>query len=123
MTFDQLTLLASQVIETVQRRLPAGVREAALALPVICEPHPSSELIADGLEPDTLGLFVGHGHLGEIGDNQPMPPQVLLFVENIWELAEYDEVVYRREVRITYLHELGHYLGWDEDEIARQGLE
>jgi predicted Zn-dependent protease with MMP-like domain len=26
-------------------------------------------------------------------------------------------------VRLTYLHELGHYLGWDEDEIAERGLE
>ena len=123
MTIDQLTLLASQVVETVQRRLPTGVREAALALPVICEPYPSSELVADGLESDILGLFIGADHLSEAGDNQPMPPQVLLFVENIWDLAECDEAVYRREVRITYLHELGHYLGWDEEEIARQGLE
>ena len=123
MTFDQLTALANRVVENVQRSLPAGVREAASSLPVIYEPYPDSELIADGLEPDILGLFIGHSHLDEAGDSQSMPPQVLLFVENIWDLAENDEAVYRREVRITYLHELGHYLGWDEDEIARRGLE
>jgi hypothetical protein len=25
-------------------------------------------------------------------------------------------------VRITYLHELGHYLGWDEEQTANVGL-
>ncbi|MEX2043899.1 MAG: metallopeptidase family protein, partial [Opitutus sp.] len=23
----------------------------------------------------------------------------------------------------TYLHELGHYLGWDEDELTARGLD
>jgi predicted Zn-dependent protease with MMP-like domain len=30
---------------------------------------------------------------------------------------------FRKEVRLTYLHELGHYLGWDEDQVAAHGLE
>ncbi len=34
-----------------------------------------------------------------------------------------DEQVYRAEVRTTYLHELGHYLGLDEDELTQRGLE
>ena len=28
---------------------------------------------------------------------------------------------FREEVRITYLHELGHYLGLEEDEIEARG--
>lgn len=24
--------------------------------------------------------------------------------------------------RLTYLHELGHYLGWDEGDLERRGL-
>ena len=31
-------------------------------------------------------------------------------------------VVYRQEVRTTYLHELGHYLGWDETDMEDHGL-
>jgi len=31
--------------------------------------------------------------------------------------------VYREEVRVTYLHELGHYLGWDEDDLTARGLD
>jgi predicted Zn-dependent protease with MMP-like domain len=36
--------------------------------------------------------------------------------------ADYRRNVFLREVRITYLHELGHYLGWDEEQIANVGL-
>jgi hypothetical protein len=52
-----------------------------------------------------------------------LPPQILLFLDNIWDLAEADESNYRDEVRLTYLHELGHYLGWNEEEIAQRGLD
>ena len=36
--------------------------------------------------------------------------------------ANYQRTVFLREVQITYLHELGHYFGWDEEEIANVGL-
>jgi predicted Zn-dependent protease with MMP-like domain len=26
-------------------------------------------------------------------------------------------------VRLTYLHELGHYFGWDEDQLTSRGLD
>ena len=51
-----------------------------------------------------------------------MPPQILLFVENIWDFAEGDEDVFCEEVRVTYYHELGHYLGLEEDELNLAGL-
>jgi predicted Zn-dependent protease with MMP-like domain len=51
------------------------------------------------------------------------PPQIFLFLENIWDQAEADEDAFREEVHITYLHELGHYLGLNEDELFDRGLE
>ena len=124
MDFTRLTAIAQQVVTAAQRRLPPDVRTAADGVPVCYEPAPNDELQADGLEPDVLGLFVGSEHGSEFnGDNAPLPPQILLFLENIWDQAEGDEASYRDEVRLTYLHELGHYLGWDENEVARRGLE
>ncbi|HKB56400.1 MAG TPA: metallopeptidase family protein [Lacunisphaera sp.] len=123
MNFKQLSSIAGQVVAAAQRRLPAEVRAAADAVPVCHEPHPSAALLGEDLEPDILGLFVGHELHGELAEAQPLPPQILLFLENIWDYAEGDEAVYRDEVGLTYLHELGHYLGWDEDELARRGLE
>jgi predicted Zn-dependent protease with MMP-like domain len=123
MTFARLLSIAREVVTAAHKRLPPAVREPALAVPVTYEPFPNEAILAEGWEPDILGLFVGHAHLGELEDAQPLPPQILLFLENIWDMAEGHETVYRDEVRLTYLHELGHYLGWDEDEVARRGLE
>lgn len=123
MKFARLTALAQPVVAAAQRRLPPAVRAAAAAVPVCFEPHPNAALVAEGCEPDLLGLFIGHEHHGELAEAQPLPPQIMLFLENIWDYAEGDEAVYRDEIRLTYLHELGHYLGWDEDEVARRGLD
>ena len=123
MTFAQLSSVAQQGVAAAQRRLPAAVRTAAAAVPVCYESLPNDVLLDEGCEEDILGLFVGHEHGGELSESDPLPPQILLFLDNIWDQAEGDLAVYRDEVRLTYLHELGHYLGWDEDEVARRGLE
>jgi predicted Zn-dependent protease with MMP-like domain len=34
-----------------------------------------------------------------------------------------DAATFREEVRRTYLHELGHYLGLDEDDLADRDLD
>ncbi len=115
--------IAVQVVTATQNQLPATVRAVAREVPVCCEARPHATLIADGLEADLLGLFVGDEHGAELSEAQPLPPQILLFLDNIWDLAAADEANYRAEVRLTYLHELGHYLGWDEEEIAQRGLE
>lgn len=123
MTFRQLQQIAQGVVTAAQRRLPADIRPLAAAVPVCYEPHPNDAILAEGCEDDILGLFVGHPHLGEFAEADPLPPQILLFLETLWDYAESDEQTFRDEVRLTYLHELGHYLGWDEDELARRGLD
>ena len=85
------------------------------------ERRPNADLQADGIEPDTLGLFTGPEFADE-GD-VPLPPQIILFLENLWDFAAEDEVVFQEEVRTTFLHELGHYLGLDEGELTERGLE
>ena len=124
MNFARLSALARQVVSAVLGRLPPEVRSVAEEVPVCYESIPNDDILDEGWEPDILGLFVGHEHGGELRfDEVPLPPQILLFLDNLWDYAEGDEETYRDEVRLTYLHELGHYLGWDEEEVARRGLE
>ncbi|MDB4474857.1 metallopeptidase family protein [Opitutaceae bacterium] len=52
-----------------------------------------------------------------------MPAQIHLFLSNLWEFVEADEAAFLDEVRITYLHELGHYFGWDEEDLAVRDLD
>jgi predicted Zn-dependent protease with MMP-like domain len=123
MTFSYLSKTAGDVVAATQRRLPPQVREPASQVPVCFEPYPNDDILAEGWEPDILGLFVGPPYSAEQGDPEPLPSQILLFLENIWDYAEGDDAVYRDEVRITYLHELGHYLGWDESDLEARGLD
>lgn len=123
MTLAKLTLLAAPVVEAAQRKLPASLRPLAAAVPVHYEGLPGQDLIDEGFEPDILGLFTGSAHGTEFGEDQPMPPQIILFLENLWDFAEADREIFLDEVRITYLHELGHYLGWDEDDLAARELD
>ena len=123
MTPTDLTLLAASVVEAAQKSLPPQLRPLAAAVPVHYEALPDAELIAAGFEPDILGLFTGSAHGAALSEDQPMPAEIVLFLENLWEFAEADEEVFRDEVRITYLHELGHFLGWDEEDLAARELD
>jgi predicted Zn-dependent protease with MMP-like domain len=119
--WKKLQALALAEVEATLTALPKPLRERAEKLPVTFERQPNAGLQADGIEGDTLGLFTGPEFADE--ENVPLPPQIILFLENIWDFAEDDEEIFSEEVRMTFLHELGHYLGLDEDELTERGLE
>ena len=121
--WQQLHTLAQKEVEATLAELPAPLRERAQALPVTFERVPNAAQVRDGIAPDTLGLFVGPEFAYEETSALPLPPQIILFLENLWGLAEADEDIFRDEVHTTYLHELGHYLGLDEDDLFDRGLE
>jgi len=120
---EELTKIAADTVGAAQRQLPPEIRPLAREVAVHYERMPADELLAEGFEPDILGLFVGRPHGTELSDTNPLPPQILLYLESLWDFAEGDLEVFRAEVRVTYLHELGHYLGWDEDDLAARGLD
>jgi predicted Zn-dependent protease with MMP-like domain len=119
--WKRLRAMAAAEVDATLAELPAPLREQVIKLPVTYERLPNAGLEVDGIEPDTLGLFTGPDFADE--EHVPLPPRIILFLENLWDYAEADEEVYRKEVRTTYLHELGHYLGLDEDELTQRGLE
>lgn len=121
--WEQLDALAREEVEAILAALPAPLRERAQALPVTCERRPNAAHRRDGIEPDTLGLFVGPEFAYEETTAEPLPPQIILYLENLWDMAGEDEEIYREEVRTTFLHELGHYLGLDEEDLFDRGLE
>jgi len=57
--WNKLQSLALAEVEGTLAALPLPLREQAGKLPVTCEPRPNRALQADGIEPDTLGLFIG----------------------------------------------------------------
>jgi len=108
--------LAEAEVERIRSQLPPEIRELAEAVPVHFPGRPDAETAAE-LGEDLLGLFSGEPY-AEIGETLvPIPAQIHLFLDNLWWDAEGDTDRFIEEVRITYLHELGHYLGWDEAEV------
>ncbi len=122
MDIAQLTQIAANTVGAAQRRLPPDIRVLARDVAVHYEHGPSADVLKE-FPDDILGLFTGTAHGEELAQDNPSPPQILLYLDNIWAAAEDDLEVFRDEVRITYLHELGHYLGWDEDQLTARGLD
>ena len=115
-----LSETAQAEVQATQAALPAELIESARSVPTVLEAVPSQAILDDGFDSGLLGLFVGSSL--DDSDSASAPPQIILYLENLWEAAEDEETVYREEVRMTYLHELGHYLGLDEDDLEERGL-
>ena len=73
------------------------------------------------MDRDTLGLFTG-STFAEQGQEE-LPPQIILYLDNIWEDAVGDVAEFRFQVRQTLLHEMGHYLGLEEVDLEKRNLD
>ena len=120
--WSHLLALAESEVNRTMQSLPSALRDKVRQVPVSFERQPDKALQKDGIEPDTLGLFVGEPYSDIGATTDPLPAQIILFLENIRDAAEGDEAVYQEEVRATLLHELGHYLGLDETDLEERGL-
>lgn len=73
-------------------------------------------------DPDLLGLY--HGvPLTERGDMAGVLPDTISIYRIPLEESFSDPGELREEIRITVLHELGHYFGLDEEQIAGLGYD
>jgi len=115
-----MVLAAEAELSRIRKELPPEINRELDAVSFHFELLPSAEELADGIEADQLGLFDGNA-LGEA--EFPLPTRIVIWLQNLWEMAESDEEVFRDEIRITLLHEIGHFFGWDEDEIEARGLD
>ncbi len=120
--FQKLLRLAETEVARAKSRLPADVRAAAGECAVQFETIDDTLHAGESIEDDLLGLFEGMNRLDPPPSDPGDMPRIRLFLDNLWDYADGDEITFRREVRKTYLHELGHYLGWDEEQIEALGL-
>ena len=119
-----LERMAKREVEALRLQLPREMARRAAEVPVVYLPRPTKAMVRDdGVDPDLLGLFVGPNCAEGVESGDPLPPEILLFLENLWDYADGDEEIFREEVRVTYYHELGHYLGLEEGDLEDRGLE
>ena len=124
MTVAAVGPMATRDVAVLSRPLAREMARRAAEVPVVMLPRPTKAMVRDdGVDPDLLGLFVGPNCAEGVESGDPLPPEILLFLENLWDYADGDEELFREEVRVTYYHELGHYLGLEEDDLEDRGLE
>jgi predicted Zn-dependent protease with MMP-like domain len=115
MNHSTLLKIARVEVDAAMWELPGDIRSIVEKVPVFLERRPDTEDVAGGVEADTLGIF------DEGAPGSPMP-RIRIWLENVWDAAEGDLAVFRAEVRTTLLHEIGHLLGWDEQDLEERGL-
>jgi predicted Zn-dependent protease with MMP-like domain len=108
--------LAESQIAEIQGLLPEPIRARAEEVPVFF----AQESDDDG-DP-CLGIFEGFSLMEGPPAQPDEMPRITLFLDTLAQAANYRRTGFVRELRITYLHELGHYFGWDEEQIANIGL-
>ena len=119
---EQLERRVGEVVRRVVAELPPDLRTLAEQVPVYCEWEMAEHWLEEGVADDSMGLFSGPA-LNEPTDPDCLEsPSVTLFLAELWDYCGEDLPTFDEEVRITYIHEFGHYLGLDESELESRGL-
>ena len=131
MTRKEFHALVQQALDA----LPEKYRRLLDNVAVLVEDFPLAQGPPDSLGDDDdllMGEFIGVPRTGRaLWDMPPEPARVVLYQKNIEAYAAdaldeseeagpsavaLDEII-REEVRLTLLHELGHFFGLDEDAL------
>jgi predicted Zn-dependent protease with MMP-like domain len=96
----------------VWRSIPEQFAALMSNLIVAVEPLPDFDEVADGLDPDVMGLYLG----GTVLDEMAPPERILIFQHNHENVCA-DLGALREEIRRTILHEVGHHFGMEHDEL------
>jgi predicted Zn-dependent protease with MMP-like domain len=123
---DDATIEA--VVVDALRDCPDEVREAIRNVPILLEELPSDEVCLSFDPPrspiDIVGLFTGPNLL-ERSFTDPwssVPATITLYRKNLERLGP-DRERLLEEIRVTLLHEIGHYLGLSEEDLEARGLD
>lgn len=111
-------------VRLAARRLPRQFRRHLERVPVIVQDLPALELLrgaGDDFDPELLGLFDGTPLPDTASSLELRPNYIYLFQRNLERIAR-DREDLIEQVSITLYHELGHYLGLDEDDLDEMGL-
>jgi predicted Zn-dependent protease with MMP-like domain len=114
-------------VEAALARIPEQVRRYLANVVITVEDLPEDEELRAGdppLSPTILGLFRG-APWGEKSSMDPwshFPSAIVLYQRNLERFAR-SEAELEEEIGVTLVHEVGHFLGLDEEELWARGLD
>ena len=119
---EQLERRVGEIVRRVIAELPPDLRTLAERVPVYCEWEMAEHWLEEGVADDSMGLFSGPA-LNEPTDPDCLEsPSITFFLDELWDYCGEDLPTFDEEVRITYIHEFGHYLGLNESELEAREL-
>ncbi len=112
-----------EVAEQALKELPEAARKLIAHVPIVIVDSPARQEVERGMDPRLLGMFEGTAYSdGGMLGGAPQVTQILLFRKNLERMAV-DAEDLREQIRITLLHETGHFFGMSEDDLADVGLD
>ena len=107
-----------QVVDRALEALPAWVLDRIDNLVVVVEEKPKPDQDPDG---DLLGIYEGVSLLDRSGEYWgALPDQITIFRLPHLEMGLSDKDL-EKEIRRTVFHEIGHYLGIEDDRLHELG--
>jgi predicted Zn-dependent protease with MMP-like domain len=110
-----------RLVRQAYRQVPPDMREAMHNVDIVVEERPRPEdLDLTGANGTLFGLYTGVPLPEREGGEPPLPDRIVIYRRPILETcSSRAEAV--REIRVTLLHEVGHYLGMNEEDLDRLG--
>ena len=112
-----------RLVQEAVEELPPAILDSLENVALLVEDWPSEEYLREAGEsqPASLfGLYVGVPLPDRYGGLPPLPDTITLFQRPIEQACRSREEVVR-EVKITVVHEVGHFLGLGEEDLHRLG--
>ena len=122
------------ILRVARERFEAEVEKALAAIPaelgkhlenvvVTVEDTPARDWLTEsGHDPQILGVFEGPTQNQQANGVPAMPARITLFQRNLEKMCETEENL-MDEIRVTVMHEVGHYFGMSEDDLRALGLD
>ena len=111
------------IVRGALAELPDAVSGAMENVAVILEDYPDAWILEQPpYDPRLFGLFVGPTYAESRSPNTASdePTRIYVYQRNLERQFQYPDHL-RAEIRITLIHEVGHYLGLDEADLAHRG--
>ncbi len=109
-------------VQSAASALPDDLRGALDEVTLVMADYAEPYIIQEYEDPELLGLFEGATRADRDGLHGMVSPRIHLWRRShehaCASAKEFDE-----EIRQTLHHELGHYLGFDEGDLERLGLD
>jgi predicted Zn-dependent protease with MMP-like domain len=112
-----------RLVEEALQRIPKRYRRHFSNVRVLVEDFPSEEDagLAGVPRNELLGLFAGAAYPAKgsfFSIPAPLPDSIILYQKNIEAICSSEDQLIE-EIRLTLVHEVGHYFGMSEEDLEQ----